>query len=162
MQGLLGRACVHQDNTITAYLHEKKRKKTLLQIVWKPCLLVLWEDQHPEDFHLESQQAQTKSLRAWGHRDLTAEEKRLSGVQIVAIRTSSDLITHNLLKTIITAPQKVTGHRNNSVERLRQKNQRNGATDANLWFTWPANIDSFYISNNHPYLNIVGHSLTHT
>lgn len=34
-----------------------------LQIVWNSlCLLVLWEKQHPEDFHLESQQIQTEML----------------------------------------------------------------------------------------------------
>lgn len=59
MQGLLGRGCVRQDNN---YIFEQKKT---LQIVRKLCLSVLWEDQHPEDFHLGSQQAQTKTHGTW-------------------------------------------------------------------------------------------------
>ena len=69
MQGLPGRGCVCQDNK---HIFARKEKKKTCQIVWKLCLVVFWEDQHPEDFHLGSQQAQTKTHWTWRQRDLAA------------------------------------------------------------------------------------------
>lgn len=107
MQGLLGRGCVRQDNN---YIFAHTKKKRTLQIVWKLCLLVLWEDQHPEDFHLESQEAQTKTHWTWGQIDLMAElKKKFTGIWIMApIGNPSNPTTHKWLETGIKAIQRNT------------------------------------------------------